>query len=425
MADAVLTPPTPTNSPHHQGAVDWARVRDDFPILKELVYGKPLTFLDSGASAQKPQSVIDAVEGVYQRCYANIHRGIYKFSQEATEAYEATRGKVQRFINAKHEKECLFVRGATEGINLVAQTWGREHLRAGDVVLLSQMEHHSNIVPWQLLRDQLGFTIKVIPVLDDGSLDMDAYAALLGPEVKLVGMVHVSNTLGTIVDIKRVIQMAHDAGAVVMVDGCQAAPHMAVDVQDLDADFYAFSAHKIYGPTGIGVLYGKETLLDKMPPWQGGGDMIETVTFEKTTFNILPQKFEAGTPNIAGGIGFGAALDYVTAIGFDAIETHEKSLLAYASEKLTAIQGLRMIGTAADKAAICSFVLDGIHPHDAGTILDREGICVRTGHHCTQPVMDRFDVPATVRASFGIYNNFDDIDRLVDGLAKVQRIFAL
>ncbi len=423
MADAAQTINTAKTTA--ENSVDWPRVRADFPILGEQVYGKPLTFLDSGASAQKPQAVIDTIEAVYAHCYANIHRGIYKFSQEATEAYEATRGKVQRFINAASEKECLFVRGATEGINLVAQTWGRENLRAGDVVLLSQMEHHSNIVPWQLLRDQLGFTIKMIPILDDGSLDMDAYAALLGPEVKLVGMVHVSNTLGTIVNIKKISQMAHDAGAVVMVDGCQAAPHMAVDVQDLDADFYTFSAHKIYGPTGIGVLYGKETLLDKMPPWQGGGDMIETVTFEKTTYNILPQKFEAGTPNIAGGIGFGAALDYVANIGFAAIETREKQLLAYATEKLNAIDGLRLIGTAPHKAAICSFVMDGIHPHDAGTILDREGICVRTGHHCTQPVMDRYDVPATVRASFGLYNNEEDIDRLVDGLAKVQRIFAL
>lgn len=416
MADAATISPATI-------AVNWDQVRADFPILSQSVHGKPVTFLDSGASAQKPQVVIDTIAQLYETSYANIHRGIYKFSQDATEAYEATREKVRVFINAASAKECLFVRGATEGINLVAQTWGRQNLGAGDIVLLSQLEHHSNIVPWQLLRDQLGFEIKVIPCHDDGSLDMDAYGDLLTADVKLVAVVHISNTLGTISPVKKMAQMAHAVGAKILVDGCQAAPHIRVDVQDIDADFYALSAHKIYGPTGIGVIYGKEALLDQMPPWQGGGDMIERVTFEKTTYNILPQKFEAGTPNIAGGIGFGAALDYVTNIGFEAIEAHENELLAYMNETLRGINSLRILGTAPEKTGIFSFTMDGMHPHDIGTILDRDGICVRTGHHCTQPIMDRFGVSATVRASLGIYNNKADIDRLADGIEKVLRIF--
>lgn len=404
-------------------AFDLARLRADFPILNQTVYGKPLTFLDTAASAQKPQVVIDAVSNLYQTGYANIHRGIYKLSQDATEAYEAVREQVRGLINAEHAKECIFLRGATEGINLVAQTWGRTFLSEGDEIVLTEIEHHSNIVPWQMLRDEKGLVIKVAPVDDDGALDMDAYEALLSPRTKLVAMIHVSNAIGTIMPVARMIEMAHGVGAKVLVDGCQAVPHMPVDVQALDADFYVFSGHKIYGPTGIGVLYGKAELLDAMPPWQGGGDMISTVTFEKTTYNELPQKFEAGTPNIAGGIGLGAAIDYLQAIGYDAVAAHETALLDYATEKLRGINRLRIIGTAAQKGAILSFVMDDIHPHDIGTILDREGVAVRTGHHCAQPAMERFGVTATVRASFGIYNNFEDVDRLVAAVHKALEIF--
>jgi cysteine desulfurase/selenocysteine lyase len=400
-----------------------AAVRGDFPIFERTIYGKPLIFLDSAASAQKPRAVIEAVRNLYESGYANIHRGIYKLSQEATDAYEATRETVRQLINAEKTQECIFVRGATEGINLVAQSYGRTFLEPGDEIILSNIEHHSNIVPWQLLRDERQLNLRVAPVDDDGQVDLEAYKALLGPRTKLVALVHVSNSIGTILPVKEMIALAHGVGAKVLIDGCQAVPHMPVDVRDLDADFYVFSGHKAYGPTGIGVLYGKFELLEAMPPWQGGGDMISTVTFEKTTYNDLPHKFEAGTPNIAGGIGLKAALDYITAIGYPQIQAYEEELYAYASERLRKVNSLRMIGTARDKAAVLSFVLEGIHPHDTGTILDREGIAVRTGHHCAQPTMDRFGVTATVRASLGIYNTKEDIDGLVAGLDKVRDIF--
>ncbi|MFC4348652.1 cysteine desulfurase [Kordiimonas lipolytica] len=403
--------------------LDVAKVRKDFPILSETVYGKPLTFLDTAASAQKPRVVIEAEKELYEHYYANIHRGVYKFSQDATEAYEATRETVKDFIGAAKSKECIFVRGATEGINLVAQAWGRTFLSEGDEIILSEMEHHSNIVPWQMIAEERGAKIRVIPVHDDGSLDMDAYKGLLSGRTKMVAVAHISNSIGVVNPVKDIIRMAHDAGAVTLIDGCQAAPHLKIDVQDLDADFYAFSAHKAYGPTGIGVIYGKEDLLDKMPPWQGGGDMISTVTFEKTTFNDLPHKFEAGTPNIAGGIAMKHALDYITALGYENIHAHEQALLEYATRELGAFNSLRIIGTAAEKGALISFTMEHAHPHDIGTILDRQGIAVRAGHHCAQPIMDRFGVPGTVRASFGIYNDTSDVDRLVAGLKKVTDIF--
>lgn len=403
--------------------LDVGQVRAEFPILSETVYGHPLTFLDSAASAQKPRAVIEAEKSLYEHYYANIHRGVYKFSQDATQAYENTRETVRDFLNAGHTRECIFVRGATEGINLVAQTWGRANLAEGDEIILTCLEHHSNIVPWQMIAEEKGAEIKVIPVLEDGSLDMAAYRELLSDRTKMVAFSHISNSIGTLTPAKEVIRLAHAAGALALVDGCQAAPHMKIDVQDLNADFYAFSAHKAYGPTGIGVVYGKEALLDAMPPWQGGGDMISTVTFEKTTFNDLPYKFEAGTPNIAGGIAMDAALKFITSLGFGAIEAHEAELLKYATERLTAFNSLKIIGTTPQKGAIISFVMEHAHPHDIGTILDRQGIAVRAGHHCAQPVMDRFGIPGTARASFGIYNDKDDVDRLVDGLKKVMDIF--
>ena len=411
-------------APHANRSFDVHQVREDFPILKEVINGKPLTFLDSAASAQKPKVVIDRVADLYTHSYANIHRGIYKLSQEATAAYEQVREKVATFINAPSPKQCLFVRNATEGINLVAQSYGRANLSEGDEVILTELEHHSNIVPWQLLREDKGIVIKVAPINDQGEVDIGAYKALLSDKTKLVAIAHISNAIGTILPVKEMIALAHQVGARVLIDGCQAAPHTVIDVQDLDADFYVFSAHKVYGPTGVGVLYGKKDLLEAMPPWQGGGDMIELVTFEKTTFNVLPQKFEAGTPNIAGVIGFGAALDYLTQFPRKEIETHEQDLLTYATESLRGINQLKLIGTAKHKASIISFVLDDIHPHDAGTILDQEGIAVRTGHHCAQPLMAHFKVTATIRASFGMYNTRADVDRLAEGLKKTRAIFA-
>jgi cysteine desulfurase/selenocysteine lyase len=403
--------------------LDIAAIKAQFPILSETVYGKPLTFLDTAASAQKPKAVIEAETQLYEGYYANIHRGVYKFSQDATQAYEDTRETVRAFINANRAKECIFVRGATEGINLVAQTWGRANLKAGDEIILTYLEHHSNIVPWQMVAEEKGAVIKVVPILDDGSLDMDAYRGLLSDRTKLVAFAHISNSIGTMTPAKEIIRLAHAAGALALVDGCQAAPHMKIDVQDLDADFYAFSAHKAYGPTGVGVLYGKEALLDAMPPWQGGGDMISTVTFEKTTYNDLPHKFEAGTPNIAGGIAMNEALKFINEIGHDAISAHEADLLAYATKQLTAMNSVRIIGTTPEKGALISFVMEHAHPHDIGTILDRQGIAIRAGHHCAQPVMERFGIPGTARASFGIYNDRDDVDRLVEGLKKVTDIF--
>ncbi|MEQ8665946.1 MAG: cysteine desulfurase [Rhodospirillales bacterium] len=404
-------------------AFDVDRIRDDFPILKQQVYGKPLVYLDNGASAQKPRQVIDAMSDVYEKQYANIHRGVHYMSQHTTEAYEESRRKVQRFLGAASENEIVFTRSATEAINLVANSYGRTFLKAGDEIIVSHMEHHANIVPWQLLRDSIGIELKVAPILDDGSLDMAAYANLLGERTKIVAMTHISNALGTIVPIAEVIGMAHDAGAVVLVDGCQSVPHTAIDVRALDADFFVFAPHKVYGPTGIGVLYGKEDILNAMPPWQGGGDMIASVSFEKTTFQKAPLRFEAGTPSITEAIGLGAAVDYVTAIGMDAISAHEEGLLHYATERLSAIDGLRIIGTANDKAAIVSFVMDCAHPHDIGTIIDRAGVAVRTGHHCAEPVMKRFGLAATARASFGLYNTTAEVDALAEAIEGVKELF--
>ena len=405
------------------GAYDVDAIRRDFPIFGETVYDRPLVYLDNGASAQKPRAVIDSLSRVYETEYANVHRGVHYMSQKATDAMEGAREKARAFIDAEHAHEAIFVRGATEGINLVASSWGRANLEAGDEIVLSVMEHHSNIVPWQIVAEQTGAAIRVVPIDDDGVLDMDALESLVGPRTRMVAITHVSNALGTVVPVEEVIRIAHRHGALVLLDGCQAVPHMAVDVRALDVDFYVFSGHKLYGPSGIGILYGKESLLKAMPPYQGGGEMIESVTFEKTTYAGLPFKFEAGTPHIAGAIGLGAAIDYVSEIGLDRIGAHESDILEYATARLGALNSVRLIGTAPEKAAIVSFNLEDVHPHDVGTILDREGVAVRTGHHCAQPVMDRFDVAATVRASFGLYNTRREVDALVDALGRVQEIF--
>jgi cysteine desulfurase / selenocysteine lyase len=402
---------------------DVARRRADFPILRERVHGHPLVYLDNAATTQKPRSVIDTLADYYARDNANVHRGVHTLSQQATDAYEAARGKVQRFINAVAPEEIIFTAGTTAAINLVAQSFARPILSVGDEVLISAMEHHSNIVPWQLVCGQTGALLKVAPVNDAGELDLDAYEQLLGPRTRLVAITHVSNALGSIVPIERVIARAHARNVPVLVDGAQAISHVGADVRALDCDFYAFSGHKIFGPTGIGALYGKATLLDAMPPYQGGGDMIRSVTFEKTEYNDLPYKFEAGTPNIAGAIGMGAALDYVSAIGIGAIAEHERDLLTYATQRVSAIPGLRIIGTAKEKAAIVSFILDGVHAHDVGTILDHEGVAIRAGHHCAMPVMERFGVAGTARASFALYNTREDVDALVAGIHRVQRMF--
>jgi cysteine desulfurase/selenocysteine lyase len=404
-------------------AYDVAAIRRDFPILSLHVYGKPLVYLDNAASAQKPQAVIDAERDVYERCYANIHRGVHYLSVHATDAYDASREKARAFLNAAEAHEIVFVRGTTEAVNLVSQTWGRANVRAGDEILITGLEHHSNIVPWQMLCEEKGARLAVAPITDSGEVDTAALERLLSPRTRMVSIAHLSNALGTVLPVARITELAHAAGALVFVDGAQAAPRMPVDVRALGADFYAFSSHKIYGPSGVGVLYGRSELLDAMPPYQGGGDMIRSVTFEKTTYNSLPYKFEAGTPNIAGGIAFGAALDYVTRIGLERIAAHEHDLLAYATESLSAIPDLTIVGTARDKAGVLSFVLDGVHPHDIGTVLDREGIAVRTGHHCAQPVMDRFGLPATARASFGLYNTRDEVDALAAGIRTVLKMF--
>ncbi len=404
--------------------LDLAHIRADFPALGQDMYGKRLTFLDSAASAQKPRPVLDALRNFYEFEYANVHRGVYWLSQRATERYEQSRAKVRAFLNAARDEEIVFVRGATEGINLVAQSWGRAFLQPGDEVVISAMEHHSNIVPWQMLRDERGIVLRIAPITDDGDLDLAATAGLIGPRTKLVAIAHVANALGTILPVREVVAMARKVGAKVLVDGCQAVPHMAVDVRDLDVDFYVFSGHKLYGPTGIGILYARHEHLVAMPPWQGGGDMIRSVTFEKTEYADPPAKFEAGTPHIAGAVGLGAAIDYVQAIGFDAIAAHERDLMTYATERLGRINSLRIIGTSTTKSSVISFTLAGVHPHDIGTILDREGIAIRAGHHCAQPVMDRFEVAATARASFGIHNGRDDVDALVAGITKVLEIFA-
>ena len=402
---------------------DADNVRADFPILSRTVHGKPLVFLDSGASAQKPRAVIDAISQCYEAEYANIHRGVYELSAKATEAYEGARARVQRFVNARSASEIVFTKGATEAINLVATSWGGAFLGEGDEVVLSVLEHHANIVPWQLLRERTGIVLKVVPTDERGDFPLDAYEALVGPRTKLVALTHVSNALGTVTPADEIVRIAHDRGALVLLDGAQGIVHCPVDVQAMDVDFYCFSGHKLYGPSGIGVLYGKEALLAAMPPYQGGGDMIERVTFERTTFAPPPARFEAGTPPIAGTVGLHAAIDYVASFDPSAVAAHEHDLLTYATERLGALNNICLYGTAPGKAAIISFTMDDVHAHDVGTILDRAGVAVRVGHHCAQPLMDHFGIAGTVRASFGLYNSRADIDRLIDSLDEVREIF--
>ena len=406
------------------GSLDVARIRDDFPILKQTVNGKPLIYLDNAATSQKPQVVIDALVHYYETENSNVHRGVHTLSQLATDDYEAARDKVKCFINAEDDREVIFLRGTTEGINLVAQTFGRQNVQQGDEIVISAMEHHSNIVPWQILCEERGARLRVIPIDDSGDLLIDEYEALLNPRTKLVSIVHISNALGTINPVKQIIDLAHSRGVPVLLDGAQAVAHCTVDVRDLDCDFYTFSGHKLYGPTGIGILYGKADLLDAMPPYQGGGEMIKSVTFEKTLYNTLPHKFEAGTPNIAGSIGLGAAIDYVTGLGMENIGAYERQLLEYGTERLSGLSNVKLIGTAREKSGILSFVMDDIHPHDIGTILDAEGIAIRTGHHCAQPVMDRFGVSATARASVAFYNTREEIDALVKAIDRVLEVFS-
>ena len=403
---------------------DIAALRADFPALHQTIHGRPLTYLDSAASSHRPQAVIDAVVAYERHSHSNVHRGVHALSQRATDAYEGAREKVRAHINAASCEEIVFTRGTTESINLVAASLGRTRLGRGDEVLVTWMEHHSNIVPWQLICAQTGARLRAVPLTADGALDLEAYGRLLSERTKIVAVAHVSNALGTINPLEILITQAHDSGAVVLVDGAQAAPHLRVDVSALDCDFYTFSGHKMYGPTGIGVLYGKRALLDAMPPYQGGGEMILTVTFEETRYNALPYKFEAGTPNISGAVGLGATLDYLSAIDFDALALHESDLLAYATARLVELPGARVIGTAKHKTGVLSFSLAGIHPHDVGTVLDGEGVAVRTGHHCAMPVMEHFGLPATSRASFGLYNNRRDVDRLVAALRRVVELFA-
>ena len=403
---------------------DVKKVRADFPILSRQVHGLPLVYLDNAATTQKPQAVIDTLTKYYTEENANIHRGVHQLSQIATDAHDAARRMVQRFLNAADPAEIIFTRGATESINLVAQTYGRAHVGAGDEIVITAMEHHSNIVPWQILCEEKGARLRIAPINDAGELLLDEFDALLNAKTKLVGVAHISNALGTVNPIAQIVEMAHSKGIPVLVDGAQSVPHLPVDVQALGCDFYAFSGHKIYGPTGIGVLYGKRTLLEAMPPWQGGGDMIRSVTFEKTLYNQLPFKFEAGTPDIAGAIGLGAALDYLSGIGIENALAHEKALLDYGTKALEAIPGLRLIGTAKEKAGVLSFVMENIHPHDIGTILDQQGIAIRTGHHCAQPLMHRFGIPATARASLAVYNTTADLDALVGGIHKLKEVFA-
>jgi cysteine desulfurase / selenocysteine lyase len=400
------------------------RIREDFPVLWTKVHGKPLVYLDNAATTHKPRAVIDALTRYYTEENSNVHRGVHFLSQVATQSYESGRTRIRQFLNAAHDREIIFTRGATESINLVAQTYGRKHLRAGDEVLITAMEHHSNIVPWQMLCEEKGAALRVVPITDAGELVMDDYRRLLGERTKLVSVVQVSNALGTVNPVQEMIMLAHARGIPVLVDGAQAVAHMPVDVRALDCDFYAFSGHKLFGPTGIGVLYGKADLLEAMPPYQGGGDMISAVSFEKTIYNTLPYKFEAGTPHIAGVVGLAAAIEYVEQVGLDQIAIHEKALLDYGTELLTAIPGLRLIGTAREKAGVLSFVLDGIHAHDIGTILDLEGVAVRAGHHCAMPVMKRFGLAATARASLAFYNTRADLDALAKGIHKVIEVFA-
>jgi cysteine desulfurase / selenocysteine lyase len=403
---------------------DVDKIRTDFPILKQKIHGKPLVYFDNGATSQKPQVVIDALNRYYTTENSNIHRGVHFLSEQATTAYEAARHKIKHFINARSEQEIVFVRGTTEAINLVAQSYGRTFLKPGDEIIVSAMEHHSNIVPWQMLCEQTGARLRVVPINHDGELVLDEYCRMLNERTKLISITHVSNALGTIVPVKEIVRLAHERGVPVLVDGAQAAPHLKVDVQELDCDFYAFSGHKLFGPTGVGILYGRSELLDAMPPYQGGGDMISLVTFEKTHYNVLPYKFEAGTPHIAGGIALGAAVDYLEGLDWQQVEAHEHRLLTYATAALSEIKGLRIIGTAKEKVGVVSFVFDHVHAHDMGTILDQEGVAVRAGHHCAMPVMQRFGVPATTRASFALYNTRQEIDILLRGIQRALEVFA-
>ena len=418
MSTVAKTPP----HTHAAGPFDVQKVRRDFPILHQKVHGKPLVYLDNAATTQKPLAVIEALENYYRRDNSNIHRGVHTLSERATESYEKVRIAAQKFLNAADSKEIIFVRGTTEAINLVAQSYGRKNVSSGDEILITAMEHHSNIVPWQLLCEEKGAHLRVAPINDRGELLLDEFEKLLGPKTKIVAVGHLSNALGTINPVREIVCMAHARNIPVLVDGAQAAPRLAVDVQDLDCDFYAISGHKMYGPTGIGILYGKTQLLEAMPPYQGGGDMIASVTFDKTVYNRLPYKFEAGTPNIADTIGLGAAIEYLNGLGVEQIEQHEADLLSYATKAVEAIPGVRLVGTAREKAGVLSFVMDEIHPHDIGTILESEGIAIRTGHHCAQPVMQRFNIPATARASFGLYNTREEIDALVAGIHKVREV---
>ena len=404
-------------------SLDIAAVRGEFPILSRQVHGRRLVYLDNAATSQKPRTVIRAITRYYEQENANIHRGVHLLSVEATEAHDAARRTVQRFLNASRDSEIVFVRGATEAINLVAQTYGRAHVGEGDEVLITAMEHHSNIVPWQMLCEEKRAHLRVAPIDDRGELILEEYEKLIGPRTRMIAISHVSNALGTVNPVKELVAMAHRRGIPVLIDGAQAAPHLAVDVQDLDCDFYAFSGHKVYGPTGLGVLFGKYKLLDAMPPYQGGGDMISSVTFKKTTYKKPPSKFEAGTPDIAGAIGLGAALDYMASLGIGRVAAHEHDLLEYATERVGAIPGVRLIGTAANRTGVLSFIHEDVHPHDLGTILDGEGIAVRAGHHCAQPVMERFCIPATTRASFAVYNTREEIDLLAEGIRKAQKVF--
>ena len=414
----------PPAEPGFSRVFDVAHIRRDFPALHQHVHGNPLVYLDNAATSHKPQSVIDAVSHFYERDNSNIHRGLHALSERATAAYEGCRSKMRRFLNAAEDREIIFVRGTTEAVNLVAQTFGRAHVGAGDEVLITHMEHHSNIVPWQILCEEKGAHLKVAPIDESGDLLLDQLERLMTPRTRIVSLVHVSNALGTVNPVERIIRMAHDRRIPVMVDGAQAGPHLKIDVRALDCDFYAVSGHKMFGPTGVGALYGKTALLEAMPPWQGGGDMISSVSFDGTVYNRLPHKFEAGTPNIAGVIGLGAAIDYVSTIDHDARLRHEAGLHSYLVSVLQGIPGVRLIGSAAEQASVQSFVIDGIHPHDIGTILDQDGIAVRAGHHCTQPLMERFGLPATVRASLAFYNTREEIDLLARGILKVQEVFA-
>ena len=407
----------------HPRTLDVERVRRDFPILTRPVHGRPLVYLDSAASAQRPRAVLDAVEDYETHSHANVHRGVHLLSQEATAAYEGARDRVRRFLNARSTREIIFTRGTTEAINLVAQSFAQPRFGPGDEILITGLEHHANIVPWQMVRDQTGCSLTVAPIDLRGEVPIDGFMERLTPRTRLVAVAHVSNALGTILPVADIVAAAHARGVPVLLDGAQAVPHLPIDVRALDCDFYAFSGHKLYGPTGIGVLYGREELLAAMPPWQGGGDMILTVSFERTTYNELPWKFEAGTPNMSGAVGLAAAMDYVERLGLEAIAAHEHALLEEATAGLSGIRGLRIIGTAAKKAAVISFTLEGIHPHDLGTILDSEGVAVRTGHHCAMPVMEFFGVPATARASFACYNTHEDVQRLIEALHKAREVF--